>query len=286
MLLALRWCRDNSKGQLGRLDIGERGSQPGQMGARLPALDLGPGLQAAAVAAGEEHTCALLQPGGLVKCWGCVGPGSMGGSGRVGPCCRAAWNPVAPVAARVRNAFREVPSVSTLKCPLQDRPARHVTRRLAVPHYRYPICCAGQTETGSLEQGTRSAVACMAPVTATSLQLIWARAPRQRPWRLATSSAARCSAKVARSSAGGEAGPLKGAVCGWVFKRLFIYECVMERQRQETSPPFIGYTHVGQWADGSSTLLVMPLAGTTVTASWAREIRPTAAMGQGRWAQT
>ncbi len=40
------------------------------MGAALPFVDLGPGLSAVAVAAGENHTCAVLQPGGLVKCWG------------------------------------------------------------------------------------------------------------------------------------------------------------------------------------------------------------------------
>jgi hypothetical protein len=47
-----------------------RGVEPGQMGAALPFVELGTGLAAVALAAGDAHTCAILQPGGRVKCWG------------------------------------------------------------------------------------------------------------------------------------------------------------------------------------------------------------------------
>ncbi|KAJ1487972.1 hypothetical protein T484DRAFT_1888149, partial [Baffinella frigidus] len=45
-------------------DLGDR---PGEMGTNLPALELGG--TAVAIAAGDQHNCALLV-GGFVKCWG------------------------------------------------------------------------------------------------------------------------------------------------------------------------------------------------------------------------
>jgi hypothetical protein len=44
------------------------------MGANLTAVNLGPPnlLVAKALALGEAHSCALLQPGSVVKCWGYV----------------------------------------------------------------------------------------------------------------------------------------------------------------------------------------------------------------------
>ena len=59
----------NAAGQLGLGDAAGRGSQGGQMGDDLPAVDLGSGRSAKAVAAGENHTCALLD-NNRVKCWG------------------------------------------------------------------------------------------------------------------------------------------------------------------------------------------------------------------------
>ncbi|MEN9579939.1 MAG: hypothetical protein RJA70_2948 [Pseudomonadota bacterium] len=46
-----------------------RGDEAGEMGDNLPALDLGTGRTAVALAAGVYHTCALLDDGAL-KCWG------------------------------------------------------------------------------------------------------------------------------------------------------------------------------------------------------------------------
>ncbi len=68
-------CRDYSVGKLGRV------SSPSDRGNTGPPLALGPGLQAVGLAAGQDHTCALLQPGGMVKCWGWVGPGAPGPGG-------------------------------------------------------------------------------------------------------------------------------------------------------------------------------------------------------------
>jgi len=56
-------------GVVGLGDTTQRGSAPGQMGANLPAIDLGPGRTARQVALGATHACALLDNGEL-KCWG------------------------------------------------------------------------------------------------------------------------------------------------------------------------------------------------------------------------
>ncbi|EYF02576.1 RCC1 domain-containing protein [Chondromyces apiculatus] len=56
-------------GQLGLGDNQHRGDATGEMGATLPALDLGAGLTVGTLRAGAQHTCALLGNGAL-KCWG------------------------------------------------------------------------------------------------------------------------------------------------------------------------------------------------------------------------
>lgn len=60
---------ENSTGVLGVGDSNDRGNAPGQMGSNLPAVDLGTGRKAMAIAAGQRHVCALLD-GGQLKCWG------------------------------------------------------------------------------------------------------------------------------------------------------------------------------------------------------------------------
>jgi hypothetical protein len=62
--------RHNSAGQLGLGDNRTRGLQPSDMGDALPFVDVGYGFTVSAIAAGARHTCAILQPGGGVKCWG------------------------------------------------------------------------------------------------------------------------------------------------------------------------------------------------------------------------
>ncbi len=67
----------NADGQLGLGDLNDRGDGPGEMGDALPALDLGTGRTATALAAGSYHGCALLDTG-QVKCWGENGSGELG----------------------------------------------------------------------------------------------------------------------------------------------------------------------------------------------------------------
>jgi alpha-tubulin suppressor-like RCC1 family protein len=68
---------DNASGQLGYGDTFNRGDVAGQMGAALPAVQLGTGRSAIAIAAGNAHTCALLD-NGSVKCWGENSSGQLG----------------------------------------------------------------------------------------------------------------------------------------------------------------------------------------------------------------
>jgi alpha-tubulin suppressor-like RCC1 family protein len=62
------WGR-NTHGQLLLGDIDNRGDQPGEMGVALSPVNLGTGRTAVEVAAGANHTCAILD-NGVVKCWG------------------------------------------------------------------------------------------------------------------------------------------------------------------------------------------------------------------------
>ncbi len=67
----------NGLGELGQGDNRDRGDNPGEMGANLPAIDLGAGRTAKAIALGGAHTCALLD-NDTVKCWGYNGSGQLG----------------------------------------------------------------------------------------------------------------------------------------------------------------------------------------------------------------
>jgi uncharacterized repeat protein (TIGR01451 family) len=67
----------NATGQLGLGDTTTRGDNAGEMGDSLPAVALGNGRTATAVAAGSDHACALLD-NGQVKCWGGNTTGRLG----------------------------------------------------------------------------------------------------------------------------------------------------------------------------------------------------------------
>ena len=70
------WGQGNN-GQLGYGDTQSRGVGADEMGANLPSVDLGSGRSAKFIAAGVDHTCALLDNGG-VKCWGYNNNGQLG----------------------------------------------------------------------------------------------------------------------------------------------------------------------------------------------------------------
>ncbi len=67
----------NLEGQLGLGDVTPRGASPGDMGAALAVVDLGPGRTATSLAAGNNHTCAVLDDA-RVKCWGGNEDGQLG----------------------------------------------------------------------------------------------------------------------------------------------------------------------------------------------------------------
>ncbi|MBI4669642.1 MAG: fibronectin type III domain-containing protein [Elusimicrobia bacterium] len=78
------WGQNNG-GQLGLGDINHRGDGPGEMGDSLPAVSLGTGRMAIAIASGVHDICAVLD-NSTVKCWGENGAGQLGlgGSGARG----------------------------------------------------------------------------------------------------------------------------------------------------------------------------------------------------------
>ena len=67
----------NSFGQLGLGDAADRGDAANELGDNLPAVALGAGKTAKAIAAGYQHTCALLSDD-TVKCWGRNTNGQLG----------------------------------------------------------------------------------------------------------------------------------------------------------------------------------------------------------------
>ena len=71
------WGYSTYHGALGLGDTDDRGDLPGQMGDNLPAVDLGTGRTARAVATRGYSACALLDDG-TVKCWGANDVGELG----------------------------------------------------------------------------------------------------------------------------------------------------------------------------------------------------------------
>ncbi|MDC0673404.1 DUF4215 domain-containing protein [Nannocystis radixulma] len=74
----------NGQGPTGREIFVVDGDEPGEMGDVLPFVNLGTGVEALALASGQDHVCAIVT-GGYVKCWGANGAGQLGlgdGNGR------------------------------------------------------------------------------------------------------------------------------------------------------------------------------------------------------------
>lgn len=67
----------NLGGMLGVGDKNDRGDQPKEMGNALPAIDLGRGRWAVALASGRYHNCAILDDE-TIKCWGTNAIGELG----------------------------------------------------------------------------------------------------------------------------------------------------------------------------------------------------------------
>jgi alpha-tubulin suppressor-like RCC1 family protein len=69
---------DNSTGQLGiGSEVAAKGTATADMGEALPAVNLGDGLTASAIAVGGEHVCVIVGAG-QVKCWGSNAYGQLG----------------------------------------------------------------------------------------------------------------------------------------------------------------------------------------------------------------
>ncbi len=67
----------NVYGQLGLGHTNNRGDNSSEMGDSLPAVDLGSGITAKAIATGKHHTCAILD-NASIKCWGANASGQLG----------------------------------------------------------------------------------------------------------------------------------------------------------------------------------------------------------------
>jgi|LWDU01.1.fsa_nt_gi alpha-tubulin suppressor-like RCC1 family protein len=67
----------NNLGQLGLGDANNRGDASGEMGDNLTAINLGTGRTTTAIAAGGNHTCAILD-NSSIKCWGYNASGQLG----------------------------------------------------------------------------------------------------------------------------------------------------------------------------------------------------------------
>ncbi|WP_437681521.1 hypothetical protein [Sorangium sp. So ce131] len=84
----LKCWGENGNAQLGLGDLEDRGDEPAEMDSDLPLVNLGAGKTVMAVAAGQSHTCAILDDRS-VKCWGSNSYGQLGLGSTTSPVGRA-----------------------------------------------------------------------------------------------------------------------------------------------------------------------------------------------------
>lgn len=109
----------NTYGSLGLGDKVDRGTMPGQMGASLAAVDLGPGQRATALSAGERHVCAILE-GGSVKCWGEADYGQLGVSGAHGGFKNTMGSALPTVDLGAGRTARSISAGGSFTCAILD----------------------------------------------------------------------------------------------------------------------------------------------------------------------
>ncbi len=118
---ALKCWGRNSEGQLGLGDTSNRGDTTNEMGDALPVVNLGVGRSARFVAAGERHTCAILD-NGQVKCWGLNLHGQLGLGDKVtrGDGSNEMGDYLAPVSLGTGRTARAIGAGSGHTCALLD----------------------------------------------------------------------------------------------------------------------------------------------------------------------
>jgi len=114
------WGR-NSNGQLGLGDTANRGDDASEMGAYLPVVDLGTDRTAAAIAAGDDVSCALLDDDN-VKCWGLssLGATGQGGSGNLGDASDELGDNLAAISLGTGRTAKALTSGGSSVCAVLD----------------------------------------------------------------------------------------------------------------------------------------------------------------------
>ena len=111
----------NGVGELGLEDTLTRGDTVATTGAGLPFVNLGSGLLAQSLHAGEHHTCAVLQDG-LIKCWGLNAYGQLGLPHRNqrGSIARTMGNRLTPLAMGAGRTVVDADASSHHSCAVLD----------------------------------------------------------------------------------------------------------------------------------------------------------------------